>query len=92
MFFIQLRIFRQQYTGNHFFENVQKKYHYVKKRSDNFSDALGRNRTCISSFGGLRAIRCTTSANLLRLTYYMPVSLILQVKNWFKKDKNGYAE
>jgi hypothetical protein len=60
------------------------------KKTRGFDDALGENRTHILSFGGLRAIRCTTSAKLLRLTYYMPVSRTLQAKNWFKIVRIGY--
>jgi hypothetical protein len=41
-------------------------------------DALGGNRTPILRTGILRAIRCTTSADM-RLTYYMSICETLQV-------------
>lgn len=40
-----------------------KKIPHLNNLSGRFGSALGRNRTCISSFGGLRSIRCTTRAN-----------------------------
>ena len=48
------------------------------RRSSVLFDALGGNRTPILRTGILRAIRCTTSADM-RLTYYMSIYETLQV-------------
>ena len=61
--------------------------------NNNEVDALGENRTHILSFGGLRAIRCTTSAYILAtFILYDKICSIASKRVGFKMDHIGYAE